>query len=243
MPTNYLKQIKGKLYLIPTFISTEATVTAFSSDFVNIVKAIRYFIVEDERSARQFLRKIDPQFPLSECDFFLFNEHSSIKDAAGWLAEFCGKDIGVLSQAGAPCVADPGAEIVFWAHQKNMDVIPLVGPSSIILALMASGLPGQQFVFHGYLPKDKAQRLQKLKILEQMALRERQTQIFMETPYHNQTLLSEICSACAPDTLLCLAVELTSSNQTIKTLSIRDWRMIDPPIIHKRPALFLLGKK
>lgn len=231
----------SKLYLIPNFLSEEFSAGMIPQTVIEIVKNLRFFVVEDRASAQRFLKKIWPSFPLGECSFLEFNEHSSPQDAREIFKSLQGKNAGIISEAGMPCVADPGQEIVLLAHQNNWEVLPLPGSSSIFLALAASGLNGQNFAFNGYLPKDREERIKKLKIFEDRSLRENQTQIFIETPYRNQTLFEEILNTCHPKTLLCLAVDLTESDQYIKTYSIEEWRKLKPPL-HKRPALFLLQK-
>ena len=228
-----------KLYLIPTALSPEniETIPLYVSP---AVRHIRHFLVEEEKSARRFLKKIVPDLPIQECELFNLSEHTREDELNEYLAKWKGKDIGILSEAGCPCVADPGADVVLWAHENNVEVIPLVGPSSIMLALMASGLNGQSFAFHGYLPKDKTERIKKLKTLEQKSERDHQTQMFMETPYRNDALLQDILENGRPETMLCLAADLTLPEQWIKTMTIGEWRRSKIPSLNKRPALFLI---
>ena len=233
--------MNGKLYLIPVPIHPES-VTASSEHLKSILQRLRCFIVEDIRTAQQLLKKIVPGVSFAAHEFLVFNEHSQAAQAKEIIEKIVGKEAGLLSEAGAPCVADPGSEIVALAHKQGIDVIPLVGPSSILLALMASGLNGQRFVFHGYLPKDQEARGQKLRAMEQISAREDQTQIFMETPYRNQKLLEEIFATCHPKTLLCLAADLTAPTQFIKTMPIERWRKEKSVNVDNRPALFLLQK-
>lgn len=230
-----------KLYLIPTALSSEniETIPPYIS---TVILHIRHFFVEEEKSARRFLKKMVPELPIQECELFNLSEHTKKDELNEYLAKWKGKDIGILSEAGCPCVADPGADVVLWAHENNVEVIPFVGPSSIMLALMASGLNGQSFAFHGYLPKDKTERIKKLKTLEQHSQRDRQTQMFMETPYRNDTLLQDILENGRPETLLCLAADLTLPEQWIKTMTIERWKKSKIPSLNKRPALFLLGR-
>ncbi len=180
--------------------------------------------------------------PIADCSFLHLNEHTSATDIKAYFNEIPDQDMGVLSEAGCPCVADPGADLVLLAHAKGIEVVPLVGPSSIILALMASGLNGQRFAFHGYLSKDKNERLKKIKSLEHTSLQENQTQIFMETPYRNQTLFEEIITTCHPETYLSAAMDLTGPEQYTKTLTVHTWRSLKPSF-HKRPTLFLIQSK
>jgi len=233
--------MKNNLYVIPTSLCDDAW-DVIPGSVVKRVQHLRIFIVENDKSARHFLKMIIPDLPLAECQFFILNEHTSFEEAESFLKEIQG-DFGLLSEAGCPCVADPGANIVRLAHERNINIIPLIGPSSILLALMASGLNGQNFVFHGYLPKEKDKRLKKLRNMESISERERQTQIFMETPYHNQSLFAEILTTCQSQTLFCVAVDLTASSEFVKTLRIEEWRKIPAPPLQKRPTVFLLYKE
>ncbi len=231
----------SKLYLIANFLSENLSAQLIPEAVVEIVKDLRWFIVEDKASAERFLKTIRNDFPLTECTFFEFNEHSSPQDAREIFKSLQGKNAGIISEAGMPCVADPGQEIVLLAHQNNWEVIALPGSSSIFLALAASGLNGQNFAFNGYLPKEREERIKKLKMLEERSWREHQTQIFMEAPYRNQHLLEDILKVCSPKTFLCLAVDLTGPSQFIKTVTIEEWRKLNPSI-QKKPALFLIQK-
>jgi len=232
----------ARLYLIPNFLTAEAGIDAISSYIINIVKNLRYFMVEEERSARRFLRKFEPEFPLQECVFFELSEHTPFEKAQEFFNAHAKQDIGVIPEVGCPCVADPGAEIVLLAHQKGVEVVPLIGPSSILLALMASGLNGQNFVFSGYLPKEGKERLAKIKELEKRSFLEGQAQIFMETPYHNENLFKEIISVCEPNTLVTVACDLTAPTQYIKTLSVKEWQKTKVSL-HKKPTIFLIQKR
>jgi 16S rRNA (cytidine1402-2'-O)-methyltransferase len=232
----------SKLFLIPNVISEEESSPAISGNLAGIVKNLRLFFVEEEKAARKLLRKIDSSFPLLECEFVLLNEHTDPKDISDYLKKIENKDAGMISESGCPCVADPGAELVLKAHKQGIEVVPLVGASSIILALMASGLTGQSFSFNGYLPKDKPSRLQKLKTLERRSALEHQTQIFMETPYHNQSLFEDILSVCGKNTLLCIACDLTGLQQSVNTMTVGEWK--DKKVsLNKKPVLFLLEGK
>ena len=231
-----------KLYLIPNVISDAGGFEAVSSYRIDEIENIRYFFVEQEKAARRLLKKICPSLNPENCEFFALNEHTPRREIRNNFKETRGKDIGLISEAGLPCVADPGSELVFLAHQHAMDVIPLIGPSSIFLALAASGLNGQNFAFVGYLPKERKERLQRIKNLERRSLLEGQTQIFMETPYHGEDLFREIISVCDQDTLCCIASDLTGAAQYIKTSAISAWQGICPTI-NKKPTLFLLQKR
>ena len=202
--------------------------------------AMRIFFVEEPKSARHLLKSLDAQFPLADCRFFDLNEHSNSQQIHDYSKILKEGTSAIISEAGCPCVADPGAELVFLAHQNQIEIIPLVGPSSILLALMASGLNGQNFAFNGYLPKDRKERTQKIKMLEDRSLKEKQTQIFMEAPYRNQNILEDILAVAHDKTDLCIACDITGPHQFIKTMSIKNWKK-DPVNIDKRPALFLLG--
>ena len=232
----------GKLYLIPNTISDTGDFDVIPKYIALIVEPLRYFIVEEEKSARRFLKKINLAVKFEQFYFFLLNEHTSAKETQEYLKILLDKDIGLISESGCPCVADPGANIVLWAHQNNKEVVPLVGPSSIMLALMASGLGGQNFSFNGYLPKESAERIKKIKNLEARSALEGQTQIFMEAPYRNQSIFEDILLACQGETLLSIACDLTSLEQYIKTLPIKMWKKENPPI-NKRPALFLIQRR
>jgi 16S rRNA (cytidine1402-2'-O)-methyltransferase len=230
----------GKLYLIPVPLTD--SVETIPSYIAQSIRYLKTFIVEDEKAARGALKKLLPELVLRECSFFVFNEHTKIEDAQKYLKNHQTEEIGLLSEAGVPCVADPGKDLVLCAHQCGMEVVPFVGPSSILLALMASGLNGQQFVFHGYLPKDRTERQQMLRKLEQTAVKEGQTQIFMETPYRNEALIKDVLETLRPQTYFSIAADLTSSSQWIKTDTIQNWKKGSRPSFDKRPAIFLIGR-
>ena len=230
-----------KLYLIPNTLTDEASINVLPAYLGLAIEQVRFFAVEEDHAARRVLKKINPQISFDQIVFVKLNEHTKPQDVEKIFLEAGNQDIGIISEAGCPGVADPGAELVLLAHQRNWEVIPLIGPSAILLALMASGLTGQNFCFHGYLPKEKELRIQKLKILEKRSTLERQTQIFMETPYRNENLFADILNSCQAETLLCIACDLTAPTQFIKTLSIKEWRS-KKISLHKRPVVFLLGK-
>lgn len=234
--------MSAKLFLIPNSVSPEETYLSVPGALADIVKDLRLFIVEEEKAARRFLKKINPDFPLSQCELVLLNEHSSPQGLTEIFKKIENKEAGMISESGCPCVADPGGALVLLAQKNGIEVVPLVGPSSIILALMASGLNGQRFSFNGYLPKDKPSRLQKIKDLERRSALEGQTQIFMETPYHNQSLFEDILSVCGKDTLLCVACDLTGLEQSVKTMPVGGWKK-EKVSLPKLPALFLLEGK
>lgn len=235
--------LPGSLYLIPVPLAENASAKSFTPYLVETINHINEYIVENSKTARRFLKEAGLQTTQSELIIHDYGKHS--RD--GNINEFftgllAGKDVGLMSEAGCPGVADPGAEIVALAHEKGIKVLPLVGPSSILLALMASGFSGQSFTFHGYLPIDKLQRANKIKELEALAERHSQTQIFIETPFRNNPILEEILRSCKSETRLCIACDLTSEDEFVQTKSIREWKM-KVPELHKRPAIFLLYKK
>lgn len=231
---------KGTLYLIPTTLgdtAVEAVMPASVKDVINIVDE---FIVEDERSARRYLKKAGITKPLDTLVLHALNKHTRPEDVAGYLSAIDkGKNVGVVSEAGCPGIADPGADVVKIAHRKGIKVVPLVGPSSILLALMASGFNGQSFAFHGYLPKERGERIRKLKELERTAQQKDQTQLFIETPFRNQHLLEDIVTSCSPSTPLCIACDLTLPTELVRTQTIAEWKK-QLPDLNKRPAIFLI---
>lgn len=223
----------GSIYLIPVTLGGEDFQKVIPEKVLNITRSLRYFIVEDLRSARRFLRLIDREFPINDTVFFELNEHTVETDIANYLEPVLkGYDIGIMSEAGLPGIADPGARIVSLAHRKKITVTPLSGPSSIILALIASGLNGQNFTFNGYLPVKPEQRSAKLKELEKIA-NNGYAQIFMETPYRNQKMIESIIDACKGDTKLCIAADITLASESIKTMKISDWKQNIPQLTDK----------
>ena len=231
----------GTLYLIPVTLGDDNITQVLPPDVVSIAQQLDTFVVESEKSARHFLSTIKTAKPVRELTLNLLNEHTEDKDVAVLLAPLlAGKDLGLMSDAGCPGVVDPGAKLVELAHQKGIRVIPLVGPSSILLSLMASGLNGQQFAFLGYLPVDKMQRNQKLKEIEKRSLTHKETQLFIETPYRNQHMLEAILSVCQPNTRLCIACDISLSSEMIMTKTVTNWKKSPLPDLHKRPTVFLL---
>lgn len=229
----------GRLYLIPTPLDAESGF-GWDSMIKETLQPLRCFIIEELRTARRHLRKAIPDFPIDECRFFTLNEHTSIKEVADLIAPLKeGHDMGLMSEAGMPAIADPGAALVRLCHQENIDVIPLPGPTSLMLALAASGFNGQRFRFHGYLPVKQPMRSQKIKEIEKAAL-SGETQLFIETPYRNLQLLEDLIRICNANTLLCIAAGLTGPGQFVKTARIAVWKSMAPPI-QKLPAVFLLG--
>jgi 16S rRNA (cytidine1402-2'-O)-methyltransferase len=227
------------LFLFPTFLSENQKV--LSEEELEVVRSLDEFIVEDEKSARKFLKQVGTIIPQDKLILHLLNEHSSEKDISSLLSVIKKpKNIGLLSEAGCPAVADPGAAVVKMAHENNILVKPFTGPSSILLALMSSGMNGQSFVFHGYLPRESAERKNVLAKLEKDAIVKKQTQIFMETPYRNAAMVKDILSVCKDSTLLCIACDLTSSTEYIKTKTVGSWKK-QVPAIEKRPCIFIIG--
>lgn len=232
----------GNLYLIPSFISETSIPGSLPSLNQEIIKGLDVFIVEELRTARRYLRSIGFSKDFDTILFFELNEHTNLTEIRDFLQPVLdGKNAGLISEAGTPCVADPGAELVMLAHQKGIRVIPLTGPNSIILALMASGLNGQNFIFHGYLPIDKVERKQAIKSLEKDIQTFGRTQIFIEAPYRNVALFDALISNCSNDIKLCIACNITSTDEFIQTKSINDWSKENPDI-HKKPAVFLLNQ-
>ena len=230
------------LYLLPVTLGNTPLDRVLPQHNIEIIKGIRHFIVEDIRSARRFLRQADPQFDIDGSQFFELNKHTSVNDIAGYLTPLSqGHPMGVISEAGCPAVADPGADVVAIAQRKGMKVVPLVGPSSIILSVMASGFNGQSFAFHGYLPIKPDERAKKLKQLELRIYNDNETQIFIETPYRNGKMIEEIIKNCRPQTKLCIAANLTCDDEFARTRTIKDWRG-NIPELSKIPCIFLLYK-
>jgi len=231
----------GTLYLIPVTLGDDVIQKALPPDVVSITQKLDTFVVENEKTARRFLGAIKTQKPVRELTMLALNEHTTDQELPALLAPLLeGRDIGLMSEAGCPGVADPGAKLAALAHRKGIRVAPLVGPSSILLGLMASGLDGQRFTFLGYLPSDKAARVQKLREIEQASRKNRETQIFIETPYRNQHLLEDILASCSGETRLCVACNVSLEAELIVTKRITDWKNISLPDLHKKPTVFLL---
>ena len=234
---------QAALYLIPVTLGDTPHENVLPSYNAQIVGQIRHFVVEEIRTARRFLRRMDREFPIDECTFFEMGKHADSSRFAEYLAPISkGHSVGVISEAGCPAVADPGADIVSIAQKRNVRVVPLVGPSSMILAVMASGLGGQSFAFNGYLPVQDGDRAKRLKQLESRAWAEGQTQLFIETPYRNRKMFDTMCSTLRPDTRMCIAAGITTSDEWIRTQTIRDWKRTGMPDLGKVPAIFLIGR-
>ncbi len=232
---------KGRLFLIPVTLGSSDYGYVIPEKVLTIIRSLRVFIVEDVRSARRFLRMIDPQFPIDDSIFNILNKHTSKEDIGKMLTYLRdGSDTGLMSEAGVPVVADPGANLVLKAHESGISVVPLCGPSSIILALMSSGLNGQNFAFNGYLPIKKADRVREIKRLETL-VRKGQSQIFMETPYRNMKLLEDIISTLSHEILLCIAANISHQDEYIMTKPVSAWKKEGLPDINKKPAIFIIG--
>ncbi|MBN2765846.1 MAG: SAM-dependent methyltransferase [Paludibacteraceae bacterium] len=228
------------LYLIPTSLGEtdlDRILPAYNNEIVN---RLDFFIVEDVRTARRFLKKINPATDIDSKTFYVLNQHTRPEEIAGFLKPLSeGREVGVISEAGCPAIADPGADVVAIAQERGFKVVPLVGPSSILLALMASGFNGQSFAFNGYLPVQPADRTKAIKRLENRAHNEKQSQIFIETPYRNIKMLQDIISVCQPSTRLCIAADITLETEFIRTKTVSNWKN-QLPDLNKRPCIFIL---
>lgn len=234
--------MSGKIYLIPVTLGETSIEKVLPSYNRDIIIPLRHFIVENIRSARRFLKKTESSINIDELTFFELNKHTDLKQIETYLQPLKdGADIGIISEAGCPAIADPGADIVAIAQKKGIAVVPLVGPSSILMALMGSGFNGQSFAFHGYLPIDAKDRVQRIKQLEQRIYNEHQTQIFIETPYRNHKMAEDLIRNCTPSTKLCIAMNITCDDEYIKTLPVKSWDK-KLPDMNKKPCVFLIYK-
>jgi 16S rRNA (cytidine1402-2'-O)-methyltransferase len=234
-----MEKMTGNLYLIPVTLGDDDFNKVIPEKVINLTKLLRYFIVEDLRSARRFLRLIDKGFPIDDTMFMELNEHTADSEIERYLdAAEKGADIGLMSEAGLPGIADPGAKIAALAHKKNIRVIPLSGPSSIILALISSGFNGQNFTFNGYLPVKPADRTSRIKDLEKKA-REGYAQIFMETPYRNQKMFDSLMTVCNNETMLCIAADITLPSERIRSMKISWWKK-NVPSLNDKLTVFVL---
>lgn len=234
---------KGVLFLIPVPLAENAAYKSFTAYNIDVINSISTYIVENEKTARKFLKEAGIKIPQSELLIHDYGKHKRGNSMVPYFKELMtGKDVGLMSEAGCPGVADPGAEVVSEAHKRGIKVVPLTGPNSILLALMASGFNGQSFTFHGYLPIDKVERGKRIKELEQFAEKNKQTQIFIETPFRNNHLYDDILKNTAAQTLLCVASNLTSEEEFVKTQTIGQWKQekID---LHKKPTIFLIYRE
>lgn len=229
------------LYLVPNVLAEGDWQSVLPAQVHPILTETKYFIVENIRTARRFMKQVNRDINIDECTFYEINKRTKPQDLPLFLKPLVdGKDVAVISEAGCPGVADPGADVVRIAHQRGMKVIPIVGPSSILLALMASGLNGQNFAFKGYLPVKPNERVKEILALEKRIRSEKQTQIFIETPYRNNQLIGDLLKTCSPSTSLCIAANITGENEFIATKTIQDWKRKTPDL-HKQPVIFLLG--
>jgi 16S rRNA (cytidine1402-2'-O)-methyltransferase len=232
----------AKLFLIPTTLGDTNIERVLPPDLKQLISSVSVFIVENIRTARRFLKKVNPEIVIDDLTFFELNQHTDRKEISRFLEPIqAGKDIGIVSEAGCPAVADPGAEVVKIAHSRDIQVVPLVGPSSILLALMASGMSGQNFAFNGYLPIKNPEKSAQIKMLEKRMQTEGQTQIFIEAPYRNAQLLNDLLQNCDPSTMLCIAVDITLDTEFILSKPVSYWKT-NIPDIQKRPAIFMIGK-
>lgn len=229
------------LYLIPVPLGACAPEAVLPASVLQIVKPLSHFVVENAKSARAFLKAVGTEQPLQALQLEELNEHTRDSELERLLAPLlAGHDVGLISEAGCPAVADPGANLVALAQQRSIRVVPLVGPSSLLLALMASGLNGQRFAFHGYLPAKDGERQKALRELEAESRKHKQTQLFIETPYRNAQMFATLLAACHPATRLTVATDITLSSESIITRSIAAWKKTPPPEIERRPTVFLL---
>ncbi|MFB6317055.1 SAM-dependent methyltransferase [Saccharicrinis sp. FJH54] len=230
------------LYLLPTLMGETVPEDVLPAKNIALIKTLKHFIVEDLRTARRFLKTVDKSIDIDELTFYLLNEHTTPEDASKLLKPLLnGTDVGLMSDAGCPGVADPGADVVALAHEKNIRVIPLVGPSSILMAVMAAGMNGQNFSFVGYLPVRPNDKQNRLKELERRIMQENQSQVFIEAPYRNIKLAEDLLKMCSPNLRLCIAVDISAPEEYIQTKRISEWRKRLPEM-HKKPAIFVLGK-
>jgi 16S rRNA (cytidine1402-2'-O)-methyltransferase len=232
----------GKLYLIPTTMGESDPMDVLPQTVKRTIEFIDYYIVENEKTARKSIKAVLPEKKQSELVLFALNKHTDSREHLSFIQPLLeGKNVGLMSEAGCPGVADPGAVIVKLAHEKGIQVIPLVGPSSILLAMMASGMNGQSFTFNGYLPIDKGEKKSALKNLEKLSFDKNQSQIFIETPYRNNKLLEDILQTLQPNTHLCIATDITLPTEYIKTLRVSDWKKTKVDL-HNRPTIFIIHK-
>ncbi|MES2627807.1 MAG: SAM-dependent methyltransferase [Bacteroidota bacterium] len=233
--------MKGKLYLIPCSLGGTPSAD-LGPRVADTIASLSHFIVENERSARRFIKALLPSYPIADATLYLIDKHNVQANIKTFL-DPCesGISVGLLSEAGCPAIADPGEEVVELAHQKNIIVVPLVGPSSILLTLMGSGLNGENFAFSGYLPIDKSARVKKIKELEQKALKENQTQLFMDTPFRNNQLLEDVLLNCSPALRVCIGTDLTLDSERINTRTVAEWKK-NTPDLHKRLVMFGMGR-
>lgn len=236
------KSTSPTLYLIPVTLADVPHQTCLPASNADVVRRLKHFIVENVRTARRFIKAVDKSIDVEALSFYELNKHTNPQAIATYLAPMGqGESMGVISEAGCPAVADPGSDVVAMAQSRGYRVVPLVGPSSILLALMASGFNGQGFAFRGYLPIEGDKRAKAIREMEQRVMQGRETQICIETPYRNGKLFEELLRQCRSETMLCVACELTAPEAYVRTMSIAQWRKHTIPDLHKRPCIFLLG--
>ncbi len=233
--------MKGKLYLLPTTLGGESVNDIIPEEVQKITKEMRIFAVEDLKSARRYLRKLDRTFPIDDSKFYIVNKSTKQEELFPIISKLKqGENVGILSEAGCPGIADPGASLVALAHENGIHIQPLVGPSSILLALISSGFNGQNFTFHGYLPKERKDRIYKLKTIEGDARKSGSTHIFMDTPFRNMNVLDDVLNELTDVTEVCIALNLTLYNQRVQTMAVKDWRE-NAFDLAKMPCIFLIG--
>ena len=229
------------LYLIPVTLGDTPLHQVLPTYNKDIILSIKHFIVEEVRTARRFLKQVDHNINIDELTFYPMGKHADVALFLKYLEPLRkGENIGVISEAGCPAVADPGADVVAIAQREGLRVVPLVGPSSILLAVMGSGFNGQSFAFHGYLPINPSERAKRLKQLESRSASEHQTQLFIETPYRNHKIIADILSACNPRTRLCIASGLTTEQEYIRSCTVKEWKQVPPPNLNKIPTIFAI---
>lgn len=234
---------KGKLYLIPTTLGDNEPLEVLPYSVKKIIEELTHFVVENEKTARRFIKKITPKKSQPSLVLYKLDKYAEDAEVQTYL-DVCeqGISVGLLSEAGVPAIADPGADVVKLAHEKGIRVVPMVGPSSIVLAMMASGFNGQNFAFNGYLPIDAAERKKAIKDLERLSKEKKQSQIFIETPYRNEKMFTDLKNALNATTKLCIACDITLKDEYIKTLTIKQWDN-EHPDLHKRPTIFVIHRE
>ncbi len=233
---------KPKLYLIPVTLGDTSIGKVIPSYNIDIIISLKYYIVENLRSARRFLKKCNPSINIDELTFYELNKHTNIDIIGSYLIPIKnGESVGIISESGCPAIADPGADVVEIAQRRGYQIVPLVGPSSILMSLMASGFNGQSFAFHGYLPIDNGEKINRIKQLETRSYNENQTQIFIETPYRNQKIAEDFIAHCKPQTRLCIAMNISLDNEYIVTKTMKEWKG-KLPEMHKQLCVFLIHK-
>lgn len=230
------------LYMIPNTLGVTPVDGVIPVEVQEIIKSVKVFIVEDIRTTRRFLKRVDKAIDIDTLTFYVLNKRTKTREIEEMIKPLAkGQNVGVISEAGCPGVADPGASVVQLAHRKGYRVAPLVGPSSILLAMMASGMNGQSFAFNGYLPMKKPDRIKKIQHLEKRSSQENQSQVFIETPFRNDTMLEDILAVCSSNTQVCVACDITLETEYIKTATVAEWKK-NKPSFHKRPAIFIIHK-